>query len=394
MTIHNTNYRQNFYCELIINDLKLIPSNIIDCTIREWIFDVLPRLELTLQDDGVLTEIRPLTDESIIKILLGKNPDDDNMMEVEFKYENSTIDIVGDNQYQILTITGSLNVNNGFHPRYNKAFRNKNSLQVLQSISTSMGLNYRQPLNFSTSDVMTWLQINQNNVEMIQEVLNRSYRSNDCIFGYADINKNFNTTTLKTATNSEFVKYAKYDLEKYTNDEFAEDIDNKILWFNSYDLIDFSNYFNKRSGYGTRCDYYDKSQNKSIEITEDYHPFTKDSTRSNIGDIVSRKVFGTQNGTYKDYFRAMIQNEYYKQLFFSKSIILNVNSTIKVDLMDKVNVFLPSKIIDDIDDVYSGNYLVGGIVYDVVKGNILKKSVCVYRTGNNESSLNKGLRNG
>ena len=60
---------QNFYCRVVINGKEYASCNIVDLTIKESIFNVLPTYTLTIVDDGFLIENFVLEDNQEIEIL-------------------------------------------------------------------------------------------------------------------------------------------------------------------------------------------------------------------------------------------------------------------------------------------------------------------------------------
>lgn len=378
--------RQNFYCKFWIDDVELIPANISYCVIREWVFEILPRLEMTVVDDGVLTEAFPLNDDSVIHLIIGKDPQDDNPIDVFFDIQDFSVDIIGDNKRQAVSITGLLKTNNVFYPVRNRFFRHKTSVDCLRQIAREAELKFDSSI--ITNDSMTWLQINLNNYNMIKHLNERAFKPNDAILVYSTLDNFLHVKSLKNSVLNPDTQQARFDIKKYARNNFEEKADNKIIWFNGYDVINISGYLNKLYNSGMRIQYYDKQTNKKITVDENFSSFSDNSLNSKRKNIVNDYVFGmlTEN-TFKNYPKAIIQNKYYRNLFFKQSLLLNINPISQVTLLDKLQVNIPSMIDPDMNDVYSGAYLVGGISHKIYQGGIYEKTISIHRSGINNSSF-------
>lgn len=373
-------FLQNFYCKLTIDDHPLIPKNIKYCVIREWIFDILPRIEIAINDDGYLTEVFPILDNSVLNIEIGVNPDDENIFGCEFNIVNKTIDVVNGNKSTVITLTGVLKTNSCFFPIKNRSFKNMNSQEVLNIISKELGLTFNKNVNLNTSDIMTWLQVNLSNFDFIKHILKRSYVSGDILFCFADLNNRLNYTSLKSEINKES-KIAKYSLDNFTKYSFEDKNDLKTIWYNSFNIANYTNDFNRKFGYGINGSYYDLETNKSIKINNNYYPLTEMSFNDYSGNATYSSSFPILNNVYSNYFKATLQNEYYKSIF-GVSLQLSINAINKINLFDIVDLQIESLLTDEKDEVQSGEYIVAGITHQLT--NIYKKEISIHRNGYNK----------
>lgn len=378
--------RQNYYCSVYINDAELIPKNIINCSIREWVFDVLPRIELTIADDGVLTELLPLTDETIISIMISKTGESDDILEAEFNVMDYTVDIIS-NQLSNVSMTGLLKTKNMFN-KISKSYKNKRVSDVIKIISNDIGLNFKTPSGFLTNDNMTWLQPNISNYDMIKHVIKHSYKVNDAIFCYSDINSDINVTSLLTEVNKPISIKTRFSLEKYTANAFSEKADDNTVWFNSYNSVNINGTINNNIGYGVNYSYYDTKNVKNKNINFKTNPLIDINPKNNCKYTYS-KTFGIQSkNTYADYYNGELTNEYFINSFFVQSLLLNINSLKVVKLFDKLNVIIPSLIDNtEINDAYSGEYIISGILYNISKNNIYRKQINISRSGLNSVNI-------
>ena len=381
---------QNFYCKLKIGTAEIPPHAINSLVVREWIFDIIPRLELTLQDDGTLFEVFNLKDGTEIEVDIAKTPEKGEHLRTTFILDNYTVDSLVGNGTYIFTINAMLKVNNLFFPIHTRAFKNKTSIDVLKQIGSEIGLNSKTFNNLRASDKMTWYQINSYNFDMIKHIVSRSNIIGDCLIPYIDTYGNFNITSIKKESEKSNNKIARYNVQNATNDTFENKVDESIIWFNGYKVDNLEGYYNKTIGYGLEYNYYDLKGLKYDTIDKSYQPFTINSGQgSNSKQYVDSVNLGIlTDNTFKDYFKAQLNNKYLRETFFSQRVAISINSLADVKLMDKITITLPSLLKkDQINSIYSGDYLCAGIVYKVQRGGIFMKEISVHRGGYNDSSF-------
>ncbi len=385
----DTSFNQLFFCEMKIGDIEIIPENIVTLNIREWVLDIAPRMYCIMNDDGMLSEVFNLTDNMKITLLLGKHPLDENMLEFEFQLQDKKLNLVADNKYSMVSFTAILNVDNLYHPIKNRCFKNLSSKQVLNKIADECGLNFKTKNGFNVADNMNWYQINQDNYSFIKYINERSFKDDDMILSYCDINKNLNMTSLKLESNKQEAKTAIYDQENYTKFDFDDDTDKNTIWFNTYDAIDLNGCRNKINNYGIKYNYYDLENNNENILNFDSTMFTELSFKDS-SDIVNHYNFGIQNNVHDNYNKGIAQNSYYRSNFFSFVMSLNINSLIEVNLFDKINVQIPSMPTygqNELNDILSGKYLISGIVYSIGKSKMFQKQIILSRDGMNKSNF-------
>jgi hypothetical protein len=384
---------QQFFCTVKIKDIQFNSSIIFALIIREWVLDVLPKIQLDLSDDGTLNEVMPLDDNEVISILIGKTEQDESPLELEFQVQDYKMNVMGENKRLFFSITGILKTNNMFMLR-NRSFSRSTSKDICSQIASEEGLTFKNPLNVIPIDNMTWYQSNMNNYNFIKYVLNRSCVNDDAAFFYANTQKEFVYTSL----NKEIDKAESIDAIYDINKSFSMDLNNldkRKIWFNSYDVVNMNGYFNKKIAYGFAYSYYDLS--KSTQAFE-YNKYKLMAQKSFKDKNLDGKVFygGNDLGIYNDlnlyekYFESLMRNKYLINGFFGYSILLNINSLYKVKLFDKVNLGIPSLFPEnkaDINEVVSGEYLVGGIIHQIGNNGIYTKTISLHRNGSDKSAF-------
>jgi hypothetical protein len=389
----------NFYCNLKIKGHQVISQNIIHLTIKEWIFDIVPRIEITINDDGTFTEVYPLQDGDIISVEIKKNSLDTPSTILKFDLIGYTFGSMAGTKFAQIIIAGALHVDNFYSPIHTRSFSNRNSSDVLKQLLISEG-NSKLSIGASTTDVMTWLQIHISNIDFCKHILKRSYIANDTMFLYADTNSyatstgnadnvtsGFNYTSFKTEVDKNIEGIARYNLVNYSADSFEDAADYKDFWFNTYNVFDFNSYVNKTKNYGVTYSYYDTVNGKqSVKLSDLSHPLSDLSAKDvNSAEQMSHEYdlgYLPVGNVHQNYYKAMVQNDYYKSNFLGGFVLeLNINSLGKPRLFSRVNVVIPSMLGTGSNESLSGNYIVAGVVHDLGKGMQYKKRMALIRNG-------------
>jgi len=379
---------QNFYCRIIINGKEYSSSNIVDLTIKESIFNILPSYTLTIADDGFLIDTFMLEDNQEIAVLMAKNADSDEFLNMVFHVSDYMVGQISDNRKNVITIVGFIKTQDFFVCK-SRGFEKSNSFQVLEKISSESGFEILNPRNTNPSDSMKWIQSNTSNFDFIGHVLKRSNVINDVAFFYGNCQNKFIYTGLNKEFNKENKRLARFSTAMFATDIKDLSDTDETIWFSSYDILNYSSYINKNIGYGATAKYY----NLNVDVQVPYSNINKMAKysfreKSRVGKSVLYKTFGDLNvRNYYDetYYVNMLKNKLIASTFLSFSIILNINALSKVNLFDKINLQLESSLTGYTNDVMSGDYLVGSIIHNVKANGIYRKLVSLNRNGFNKS---------
>lgn len=387
----------NFHCDLKIKDRQIISENIVHLCIREWIFDIIPRIEIILNDDGTLTELFPIQDGDLISIELKKNINDTEPIISEFLVMGYTAGAMHGNKYTQMIIVGALNVKDFYSPVQSRSFKNKSSVDVLKQILFAEGGVSLLSTLTPTVDVMTWLQIQNSNLDFCKHILKRAYLPNDTMFLFANASGEFTYTSFKTEEAKEIEGTARRDLDKYCADGFEDNADYKEYWFNTYNIYDMNPLMNIKRNYGASYTYFDTlTGKKNTKLNDTTHPLTPDGFSSKDKekkDSISHDFslgYLPVGNVHPKYYDGIIQNEYLRHNFMSGFLLeLNINSISKPRLMGKINVILPSLFAPGANEPLSGEYMVAGIIHDIGRGDVYKKRVQLMRNGYEKSQFVK-----
>lgn len=384
-----------FYCKLSIKDVDVLPQNILQISIRESIFDLIPTLELSFLDNGEFVEKHVLEDCDIIKIQLGSSNLKTPVINMEFELQDFNVNNVdGDNIHIVqINLTAIVKNKNMFLPLQTRSFSSKSSLDVLKSIASESG--FTPIVRTSTSDVMTWRQIQQNNYQMIYETMKRSFKPDDAILTGITRNKDFIITSLMTELKNKSTKKTLYDPLQAISLSNEKSKDKKdIIYFNNFSMSNVSGMVNKSIGYGLTYSIYDfdEVENKSIYST--FHPLTKYSFKNKNNTIKSVKNSGlfylNLKNMHRNYPNAINQNDFYIKDFFKNCCLLYVNPNENINLFDKLDITFPSfKNKNGVNQPQSGEWLISGILHECSKEGYYRMVLVCFRNGLNSSSFMK-----
>ena len=402
----------NFIITLSINDVDVPSASVIDIILREWIFDPIVRLELMISDNGRFIDMFPLQDNDKIKIELNHFIFEEAPIKAQFKMQDYEIlnSAPGKSQQALLKITALLDNNFLTYPIHNRSFSNMNSREVFESIfnetksnSKTAGLRKFES-RIDPKDDMNWLQINQNNLQFIKYVLDRSYTNdNDTPFLYTNRSGTMVYTSLRTELkkkNQEIPRmiynieasmlnsknYSQSDLEELLEEEKENEGNNQLFFYN-WRYKNFSGGQNKMNSYGRQLSYYDLTDGLVQNITTDDHELSIHSLKEkdSIGKITRRDNYGILDvdNVHLNYMLAQTQNKYLKDNFFSSYFLAYTRPSNNLKLFDRVSVEVDSllPIESARDEVHSGQYIVGGIIHQASKDSIYNNIVILFRNG-------------
>lgn len=388
---------QHFYIDLKIKnksgvntsivDLQLSKENLEYLIIKEDILTILPRIEMVLTDVGGLVDAFPLLDNDVMTISISPDENIDPIIDMEFIISDFSFDSDnGANHFNKMKLVGYVYSEDLFVPYRNRSFKD-NSVDILKKIAKETGINFENPHNITPSDNMIWYQ-NQNNFNFIKHILKRAYIADDAVFFYGNTKNKFVYTSLNSEMEKEINFNAKFDENRVDNFILMEN-EKDVMFYNAYDVLNLNGMFNKMSNYAATFGYYNLkgeyiggTVDKIIKFTDLYNKNKKYDGRPSI--FCNAGLFGN-NKVFEEYPRGIVQNKYLRYNLFATTLLLNINSMTDVKLFDKVNVSIPAILNGEINEVYSGNYLVGGITHNVTSDGVYQKKTLLCRNGINKS---------
>ncbi len=393
-----------YYLKISIGGVDIKNSNIVNLTIRETIFGILPLLELTFNDYGLFTDIFPLGDGDEVSIEISTMPEIEGIKTSFIINDYHVIPKNVDAMVSyIISVNGFLKSNSMFFPSQSRAFSRARSSDVLAEIFEDEGYEVKDPI--ITNDTMTWLQTNMSNFEMINRIIDYSYKEDgNIVFSFVDKNQNAYIKDLLT----EIKKPKTFDIKQstdpmtlYYTQLLTGDKQVKILGYNYFRMGFHPGSNNKSGGYGMRgYSYdYDSPKNFRMRMNGDIHPMTDYSLKNKemvkLNSFSSAEQFPIKykgSNFHINYHSAYLQNKFIRKTFFSDVLIVNSYFNSEVKLLDKVNVDINALArsganTEEINKVYSGEYLVVGIQNQVTNGGHYKSILYLSRGGINQSAI-------
>jgi hypothetical protein len=376
----------NFYSLLTIGEVDVPSESILNLHLYEWIFDIIPRIDIVLNDSGTFNEKYPIVDGTPIKLEYSINEDTENLIVVNFVAESVSIENsnTGENTSSLVRIVGVLKNNKLLFPLISQAFEDQPSSKVIETIAKNTG--FTPDIRIQTSDNMTWLQTHLSNGEMIKDITDRAFLSEaDSVFCFTNRNSEMVYTSIETeaANESKFIAMYSALATSHPGNMPEDDATKEVITYNSLDYKSLAPIVNKNMAYGSNVSYYDGNNNTSINLDSDIHSMSTTSlkNKAHAGEIVDHNVYGIENNVHQNYFRSLSENRYIKQGFFSAPIMINSKPNNNLNLFDKIDLTVNSQDGLSTNDVLSGKYLVGGIVHHFSKDGIYNTLLTVFRNG-------------
>lgn len=381
--------------------------------LKDWFFDMVPRLEIVLTDSNdVLFNVLPIQDDSIIELEINKNVSTDKQ-EASTPMKFNVLDwesipiITGQESGHIHSITGYLNVSDLFHPKVTKSFKEMNSSKVLEKIASSLGIKYVKNIKEDPNDLMSWLQVGQNNHDMIKYVNEKSFFTNDdTSLVYVNTDGELVYTTLKTECEKEVAFVGKMGQEKQDSDEETSfnDVKSKTgdkkdipTFFYSYATNKTLGSRNKMSTYRVESTYYDGEKEVSSFPGESNGDKLLNSlsqrNKHNVKHEVASYDFGILNGgdnftegVHKEFFDSQVRHDYTMLNFFKNSVTLKIKGNSLIKKYDVINLVTHNSVDNELNEIHSGKYLVGGIIHTLGDETEYSVQLVLYRSGINKPS--------
>lgn len=386
--------RGNYHLDLSIKDVDVESGNVLNVVIREWYNTLIPTLELTIQDDGKFTDKYPLEDNDEIKINLGLNKEDEPLI-ATFLVESWTMDRpdIQSNDTIIFKIFAVLKTNSLLYPIRNRSFGFKKSSDIISQIASEIGLT--PDIRIATNDVMPWLQVNESNSTFLKSMINHSYfQEDDLVLVYTQSDSKLVVTSLKTELNNKKLYQSKYDVNETVNsdtDLFGVDKESDgnrgMIHFMNYSINNMSPIINKLGGYGSQLSYNKDGEEQIINFTNDEHPMSLNSfkLKDKIGLVTYQLTERSLSvNMHPKYLEANVQNRRLRNEYFSSYISLDIKPNFSVKLGERVKLELPGIFTKINDMVHSGEYIIGGIVYEANQGStICNQRLILFRNGIN-----------
>jgi len=414
--LNNQSSAQNFYCNLEIAGSAIPPRNISYLALREWVLptSLVPRLELSVFDDGLLSELKTPYYNQKIYLELGRSEEDDSPIEMIFDIYDYSIDKVGDSAQNLINITALISMNDPFvNPSKPVIYDQQSSDQVIETIGDRMfgtihsGYKFKKG-NISASDTMTRIQSYESDMDFLKSVLQWSYvGSGDSALAFVNNKAELHYAPLINSFIQEPVFTARYDVQLavsqskaemkhlavkkgYTEEQALNDI-----WYSSINFRDYSGTIRTQWGFASKSTFFRRDKST---YTSNIFSLNINNTDADIySPYLSKNTFYWYSGTVGINESENNQNAYViKQnlitQLFSQSVLIEINSYADVNLMDTIylNVNADIKTSNDfpINEKLSGTYLVGGITHTVGgTGSLYKKILTLFRTGVNKAGF-------
>lgn len=390
---------QSLYAGLFsIHGTQVINKNIELLEIKEWVLQTLPRLELTFADPKIFFDFIPLQDNDLIDFNLALDSDSVDTVNMKFRLMDFENNIIATN-YSDVRLTAHLDVAEIFNPIRNRAI-NGSSSDVIKQIALESQLDV--DIRIEALDSQIWYQTNMSNYDMINHVANRAFvAENDAVFVYIDRHGKLIFTSLLTEIKKKDTIQLFYnenrrapedvptEAERKKGAESTTEQEDNVIYYDTIKYTSKAGYINRTIGYGKSFNYEKLGEKQEIVIADDAHEFTDFSykDKEKVGLTSNHQYFGMLAGNMHDnYYKAIIQNQYYKTTYFNSPVLITIDPTNKINIFDIVNLRIPLGQGGEVNESYSGKYIVGGIHYYITNKETPSMLLALFRNGINKNS--------
>jgi hypothetical protein len=417
-----------------ISNQIIDPQNVTSLIVREWALDHwrVPRLEIVVQDDGLLSDWDLPFQGTIIEIDIIKDKSDDleeselitlagNYKVVDFSFTKSAGMQAGAG-FDV-TLTALLDIPSMFTITPNVAYTSTTSLAVLQSIADDLELDFITNID-STADSMNWLCVNTTPIKFIQHVVERSYITDGdatlCFIGknstlnYISFNSSFDGEAIpcKYNTKMTFVNTVKETIREGIKLGLEEEEAASTIWYSSFSLKGSANSSeimnggflnsvktldiqsgNWMPGIGSEQDNGDQALTEVIvdnhtnlvtgEIDPNETSFKSDRVVYN--GILPGVRTTTENVYGDEYYYSKTNRKNVLSGFLGSPITIEVNPNIPLAVGNILDLEAPASAPIEgspTAEIHDGQYIVLGLIYMVDNG-MFKKIASIHRVGYN-----------
>lgn len=385
---------------MTINDIEVAPQNIVAFTLREWIFTQSLEMECTFLDTGIFNEYFPLYEDSKVYVEISTNTKDKPLI---LKMTICDFEIDKANSGTLITaikFSALPDIDNYFMTFRTKVYKHKSTSDTFKEVFGN--LNTPIDIRTESNDVQNWYQMAIDDYTFIRQTLKRSFvDEEDMPFLYMDRTQKMIYTSLrdecekKSSANlieNGFLSGPSTGSPNDPLDKLKTTKKGKVIYFapNIY-RKNISSSLNKAGAYGAFFSHYTNRGWKDHVVNFKYHPMTTygNTNIKHIGKFARADNFGTQTDSmHNNYFLAMVQNEYIRDMFFSDYVQISIPADNDIKLFDRVTLTIPDSLSLKsseplVDKVNSGDYVVGGIAHGIVRDGMYFMTLVLFRNGIN-----------
>tara|TARA_R110001592_G_scaffold347604_1_gene641220 strand:- start:881 stop:2086 length:1206 start_codon:yes stop_codon:yes gene_type:complete len=383
---------QNYSAEVYIDGKPVPYKNIMSLTVKEYIYSILPRVEITFLDSGIFVEHNPILEGQVIQVLLSNNGEEINLLNQTFMVLNSSITVIDKtNSSFLITVSGAFNRPGLFNKIHNKSYPSKTFSDVIKDVADANSLDH--DVRIESKDKMNWYQLNQTYADFINTSIYRSYvNDDDSPFTFINRKGVLVYTSLKTAAKNKSAIIFSNDSDMATS-PFGNATNER--YFSSYTFSDNSGFNNNlNGGSGIKVSYYDGNKFITNEIkkvpSSEMTPY-KNKLNINHNKLVNNAVgFGQLNNVYDSYFNSLATNDLVRKALLSTSLSINAHAG-DYNLLDKINIEIKKD--GNLLAAQSGDYLVGGIIHNINKNSRYNQMLICFRDGFGNANSTTAFKN-
>lgn len=382
MSLQELNYRNVTIAKIPIH------FNVLHITLREWVFDLLPTIQITFEYQDEFNKYWTLQENDEIVVELGSKTIDKREIVTKTIFElKSWAEIESANgEITTITVVGSLKVTNFFQPVQFRAFDDLSS-SVLDELSSELSLEIDKRVD--SKDKMAWIQ-NSTTHKFINHLVSNSWISDkDFLLSFIDRNRKMVVTSILTEIDRQRAKKNfVFWPEAFSEDLSQEAVDKKVYPFIGWNTINKSGIKNLQGGYGLSFNKYDYDKLERVmkDINTAYFTTYGEMSKELRGQGVANIDVHQPPSAHENFWLASHLRKLFFSKFFASPKTIMINADADVNLADIVNVsFLKMQtdygVRDSFSPVNSGDYLIGGLTHYIEPPHGMKTFATIFRSG-------------
>lgn len=386
------------FINLKVSDIDIPYANIREVVVREWLFDPLPTVAVTMVGGEEWTQAMSLQENQELDLMFGSVPTEKREAAVKAKFFLRTWAVDKGQERIVMNLCGTLACAGLMTPASFVSYPMKTSAQVLTQIGKEFGFK-ADKFSAISIDLQTWLRCGLTGLQFVSHLLRNAWvGDDDMVFAWASRKSVWMVKTLKQIIiETKTPKILEYWPEGFSDDEDPKEMpDEDRKWpFAGFQWKDLHGITNLQGGYGEALYSYD-GKAMSMEVLKSTGPKLSTmvtAAKDDLGRAVAvhfrelppsahtnqhkaTLVRGRRMAEFSAGY-AMIQMKPSPDVVVGEVVTLNFGTLNNAGTKDLVG------------GPYAGNYVIGGLIHQHVQGYSPKTFAMLFRPGTDLGTFDK-----
>lgn len=328
-------------------------ADVVELTIRESVFDLLPRLFLEIKDVGLFTSDAPIHSGDRVRVAIMNMDNQAVSSEFRFSVESFTSGSVDPNVPNSASakIVGLYNAPKMYDELKCRSFGKRKFSAVVSEVAGDCGL--KADVRKQSNDAMPWGCFNQTYMDFLRSSIPHSYisktelpvlfstKSGELVYCGIDVEKKSDTAISLAFDSLGTVTPMPFDMDKVRNGKSSSKV---VVPYSSWSVVDLKEYANVFcGGSGMDIHWFDGK----------FH-----SEKFGDGKITKSFKFGVKSDNVHEYYYYALGNNANKVRSIFSNVLTLTTGLYGFKPMDRVYVSIPSEMGKGVSQELSGEYMV------------------------------------